>query len=194
MKELSYDVVKKAVLAKGYKWFDSKLNIVGIRTKDTTTNVFNDFVTVSFIKDGKPFFIGFEATTDPGLYYLNKPMRVEGTGILVPDQYIDCYIIDKHPSGSGEYDALVQKGGEVRVYRDNNKDNYLDIDPKTIQKGYFGVNIHRAHATVWQQWVGKYSAACQVIRNAKSFEKFMNIVLASGQYRFTYTLLTENDL
>ena len=194
MKTLSKEVIEQTVEAKGYKWFEEQLNIVGIRTADKTTNLFNDYVTFSW-KDkatGKWNFIGFEATTDPGLYYLQNPGRVVGTGILVPDQY---YNVWQWGMGSNGYNQLLQRGAAVKVYRDKNRDQYLDMDPKTIEEGYFGMNLHRAHATVLQKWVGKYSAMCQVIRdNAEAWPKVVEIVEKLCPQKFyTYTLLVESD-
>jgi hypothetical protein len=193
MKELSFDVIKMAVKNNGYKWFEDKLNIVGIRTKDTTTDLFNDFIVVAYTsKNGEEphnNFIGFNATTDPGLYYLNNPMNVKGTGILVEGQYIDCWQKGNHKG----HDALIQCR-PVSVYRDNDRDNYLTFDKTTIDTGYFGLNIHRAHVGIIQKLIGKYSAACQVIQSNSAYEKFYKICLDSGQKYFTYTLLNETQL
>lgn len=187
---LSKQLIEKAIKAKGYKWFEDKLNIVGIRTSDMKSNTFNDYITVSYKdKTGNWKFIGFECTTDPGLYHLKNPSRVKGTAILVPNQYIDTYRLGIH---SG-YEALVQDK-LVAVYRDNNRDEYLNMDNKFIEVGYFGINIHRAHLTVLQYFVEKYSAGCQVIRNILAWWKFMEIIKNSKQTYFTYTLITENDL
>lgn len=195
MKSLSKEVIEAAVKAKDYKWFEDKLNIVGIRTNDKTTNIFNDFITYSYKdkKTGQWVFIGFNATTDPGLYWLEKPGRVTGTGILVPDQYIDIW---QWGMGANGYKQFLQLGGPVKAYRDNNRDNYLDMDPKSIEQGYFGMNGHRAHATILQKWVDKYSAMCQVIQNGDSaWKKVVQIAeIFCVQKFYSYTLLVENDL
>jgi len=191
MKTLSYDTIELAIKKSGHKWFEDKLNIVGIRTEDKTTNVFNDFITISWIDKitGKKCFTGFNATTDPGLYYLNNPLNIKGTGILVEDQFVDCWEIGLHKGNK----ALVQCR-PVSVYRDNNRDNYLKFDKNTIDTGYFGINIHRAHMTIIQKWIGKYSAGCQVIQSNDAYEKFFNICKDSGQKFFSYTLLNETSL
>lgn len=187
---LSKEVIEKVVKSKNYKWFEDKVNIVSIRTNDKTTNVFNDYITISYKdKTGAWNFIGYNATTDPGLYWLKKPSNVKGTAILVPNQYINCWALGKH---SG-YDALVQIGGSVAVYRDRNMDNYLDMDKSTIDVGYFGINIHRAHLEILQLVIEKYSAGCQVIQRGSSFNKFIEIIKDAKQSFYSYTLLTEND-
>lgn len=80
----------------------------------------------------------------------------------------------------------------MRVYRDSNKDDSLDMDPGSIQAGYFGINIH--HAGEDSQFVNKWSAGCTVIANLASFEVFMSIIRKSQQIwgdSFTYTLIED---
>jgi hypothetical protein len=60
---------------------------------------------------------------------------------LVEGQYKDTHKIDFHQK---EYKALCQRLGPVKVYRDNNKNNKLDLNSKTIVSGNFGINIHKA--------------------------------------------------
>jgi hypothetical protein len=192
MKTLSKEVIERAIKAKNYKWFSNgELNVVGIRTNDTTTNTYNDFITISYLDiiTNKWNFIGFEATTDPGLFWLENPSNVKGTAILVPNQYIDCWQIGQH---SG-YEAFVQCR-PVSVYRYINKDNYLDVNIDTIDTGYFGINIHRSHLTVMQWVIGKYSAGCQVFRNNTALQTLLKLFKASNRKYLTYTLLLENDL
>tara|TARA_R100001082_G_C4233370_1_gene104199 strand:- start:92 stop:541 length:450 start_codon:yes stop_codon:yes gene_type:complete len=131
----------------------------------------------------------WHCTTDPGVYWREHPMNVNGTAILVADQYRGSHKIGLH---RGKYKALVQTGGRVRVYRDDNKDDILDMDPATEQDGYFGINLHKAgsHSTE----VDKWSAGCQVWANADDFACFMAIVEKSAETygpQFTYTLIDE---
>ena len=192
MKKLSLDVIKKSIHNKGYKWFDNELNIIGVRTADMTPDKWNDFMTFSW-KDaaGKWNFVGFEATTDPGLFYLNNPRNVKGVGILVPDQYINIW---QWAMGHNGYMQFLQLGGPVKAYRDNNRDSYFDMDPKKIDTGYFGMNGHRAHPTVKQQIVDKYSEMCQVIRSAEAWKKVEKIQSENIQKFYSYTLLTESEI
>ncbi len=191
MKKLTEEVIREAVLKAGHNWLRDQINIVGIRTKDNTPNKWNDFITVSFADPVTNVrkFIGWEATTDPGLYWMKKPGNVKGCAALVPNQYKDAWQFGIH---SG-YEALVQCR-PVAVYRDNDRNDYLNFDKDTIDVGYFGINIHRAHATILQYVVEKYSAGCQVFRKKESFDEFMKICKASKQKYFTYTLLNEDQI
>ncbi len=190
MKTLSKEVIERAIIEKGYKWFtDGQLNVVGIRTNDSTTDTYNDYITICYKEDGVWNFIGFEATTDPGIYWLKNFLNPKGTAILVPNQYLNCWQIGQH---SG-YEAFVQCR-PVSVYRDNDKDNQLDLDPKTIDTGYFGINIHRSHLTILQQIIGKYSAGCQVFRRDSALQTLLKLFKITKKQYLTYTLITENDL
>jgi hypothetical protein len=180
---------------KGYAFFDGgkpyNVNVFGIRNYGRV-NAFDDFICLLYRNSrGKWIWRQYEGTTMPGLTTLRVPVNSHGTAILVPGQYRGAYRIDKH---AGKYDALCQRLGQVKVYRDRNRDDQYDLDPATIQEGMFGINIHRAGLRTEQ--VGGWSAGCQVIRHASQFEDFIKI-LKSAQARFgnrfTYTLLEKSD-
>ena len=86
--------------------------------------------------------------------------------------------------------------GEVRVWRDGNKDDKLDRAGE-IHEGWYGINIHRAGSTGTTAKVGRYSAGCQVFQNADDFALMISLAKKSSSVRgnkFTYTLLEEADL
>lgn len=164
---------------------DGRLNIVGFRNKFGRTNCFDDTIAVYTKTDGwKASY--FSATTLPGSPYLLKPVHPEGAALLVPAQYENTYSIGKH---RGRYDALVQTG-PVSVYRDNDRNNVYDMKERTIQRGMFGINIHRA--SFGAKFVGVDSAGCQVIQKADDFDYLMHLVFEQrrqGINKFTYTLV-----
>ena len=168
------------------------VNIIGIRSRVNRPNEFDDRMCVVFKDELGGVTRTWACTTDPGKYWLEHPSNVDGTAILVPDQYRGAYKIGKH---RGQYDALVQRGGRVAVYRDSNRDMILNMDPENTQEGYFGINIHKAGASSTQ--VNKWSAGCQVFANAEDFEEFMSICYAARNKwceKFTYTLVDEPDI
>jgi len=57
----------------------------------------------------------------------------------------------------------------VKVYRDNDKDEILDMTPDTIQAGLFGINIHRASVDHRPNRVGRWSAGCQGLADPRNF-------------------------
>ncbi|MGZ5620565.1 MAG: hypothetical protein ACXWFG_06825 [Methylobacter sp.] len=164
---------------------------MGIRAKDLTANTFNDLLCVLYEADGRQVLEQYPITTDPGVYYREHPINVDGAAILKPGHYKGCWQIGAH---QGKYLALVQRG-EMTVYRDRNKDKKLDLDHE--QTGYFGINLHRAGQNAHTLKTDKVSAGCQVFANSKDFDAVMKLAQQSAaKYgnSFSYTLLDEADL
>ena len=185
----------------GYAVFSSgdyDLNLFGIRSADLEPTTFNDYLGCAYKNDGEWQLDYWEATTDPGLYWRENPSNVNGTAILVPGQYRSTYMLDLH---AGKYEALCQRAGAVKVWRDNNKDAILDLDVST-QTGYFGINIHASANDPYNETrnrdaddqVGKWSAGCQVHGTTKGFCEMMDLVHKQSEThptwakKFTYTL------
>lgn len=198
---LSLKKIQEVIARKGYQWFDDQKpylpNIIGIRTNDNRSNLFNDFIILCYLDLNKSWqLLTFKATTDPGVYWRKNPMNVSGTAILKPGQYLDCWKIGKH---QGKYEALVQMGAKtpMTVWRDNNKDDVLDFNCKKEETGFFGINLHRTNKELVSVQVDKWSAGCQVTASSFSLTKIVDICKCSAKLRlensFSYTLLEEND-
>jgi hypothetical protein len=189
--------IEKAVKSKKYLWFNSNkdydVNIVGIRTSSTgkkVTNVFDDFLTISFRIDGVWQYFIWNATTEPGKKGVLEYSAKNGVARLVPGQYRGVWMIDKH---QGKYDALCQRSGDVVVYRDANKD--LVFDETKTETGMFGINIHKAGQD--STWVENWSEGCQVFKRVKDFDQFMKICKMAAQIHgnhFSYTLIESKDI
>ena len=183
----------------GYAYFTSgeyNLNIIGVRANmdNRVTNRYDDIIVVEYKENGKLIRKTWDITTEPGSKLMRNPSNSKGTAILVPGQYRGVYKIDLH---RGKYKALCQRNGSVKVYRDKDKDNVYDCDVNTIDKGWFGINIHRSNETYTRTTIDGYSAGCQVFNNPKDFSEFMKLVEKSASIygnKFTYTLITEDDL
>ena len=192
--------IEQVMIRKGYRFFKGvyNLNIIGVRSKESVrqSNKFDDAIIVCWGIDSKitgiPNKLIFAATTDPGIKSLKAPMNAKGTAILVPGQYRGSHKIGLH---QGKYEALVQCA-PVKVYRDANRDDILDVDKRTIDTGMFGINIHKAGlaSTIVDGW----SAGCQVVAKTDEYEIFMDLCrkqkLTGYGDKFTYTLLEEKDL
>lgn len=189
----------EVVRSKGFKFFDGNLsyniNLIGVRGNEDHANKFDDALFLVYRDRSKQWCVhSYSITCDPGNKYLKWPINENGAAILVPGQYRGVYRIAKH---RGQYDALCQRGGSVRVWRDNNRDVILDHDNETIMEGRYGINIHRAARSGEVDSVNGYSAGCQVFKRTTDFNEFMGIVKKSSDAfgnSFTYTLLEENDL
>jgi hypothetical protein len=193
----SVDYVKQVLESKGYAFFTNgvyNLNIIGIRNPNLVANSFDDTMVVIYKIGGEWITKVYPITTDAGTYWLKNPMSNKGTAILVPNQYRGVYSIDLH---NNKYLALCQRNGKVEVYRDNDKDLILDMDSAKIEKGMFGINIHRSNPFSESLKVDKFSAGCQVFKRVKDFNEFMEICQKSKALwgnSFTYTLIKESDL
>ena len=180
----------------GYAVFtngDFNLNLIGIRSAVRVANAFDDLIGCAYKAEDLWHVEWWEATTDPGVPYMIKPINNSGAAILCPGQYRGCWKIAKH---RGQYDALCQVNGPVKVYRDDNRDNILDMDPDTAQTGMFGINIHKRSGDT--NTVNGASAGCQVFRYQKAFDRMMDLAkmqqVKRGFDTFTYTLIDESDL
>ena len=179
----------------GYTIFKSgayNLNLIGVRSSETTANAFDDTMYCVYRdSSGQWIELAFPITTDPGKYWLENPGRIEGTAILVSGQYRGTWKLGKH---RGKYDALVQTGGKVKVYRDSDKDDILEHDPENIAQGYFGINIHRASSVRTSSDVDRWSAGCQVFADPNDYKLFIELCKISVDLygnSFSYTLLED---
>lgn len=189
------EAIKAAMRSKGYTVFGGTrgydLNVVGIRTADTTANKFNDWVGIMYLERGVWNVFMFPATTDPGTYWRKNPMSAKGVAALKPGQYRGSHKLGHHKG----YQAL-QQNKPLVVYRDPDRDNLLDMDDSNVEEGMFGINIHRASSSNPSGEVGKWSAGCQVLQDPIHFNFLMELVNKSASIygeTFTYTLLTESD-
>ena len=189
--------IKKLAKKKGFVIYTEpyKLNIWGFRANSATPNSFDDeihvFTNISDTKRQKWVYMVFKCTTDPGTYWLKNPMNPQGTAILNQGQYINAYQIGLH---RGKYKALVQTGAKVSLTRDFNRDTILDFNNGKTVTGFFGINIHRASQVGSTIVVDKYSAGCQVFKNASDFSVFMKLCEKHRSIhgnKFTYTLVDE---
>ncbi len=167
-----------------------RLNIAGIRSVDKTVNLFNDLFWVFWMEGTEQKSFSMAGTTDPGLTYLKTLLNPKGTGILVPGQY--DYKLGLH---KGKIKAFVQDG-PVKLYRDKNKDDKIDINPNTIDSGYYGVNIHPT-SVFNPKFIGPWSAACQVPQNKEEFARLINLAEEHKNLygnKFKYSLLLEEEI
>lgn len=195
-RNITAEMVKDAYQRNNYTFFengDLNLNLFGIRTDNDDSNTFNDLIGLCYKENDIWQLKTYAATTDPGLYYREHPMNVNGTGILAPGQYAKAFRLGKH---RGQYDALVQNV-PFNLYRDNNKDAKLDM-VGTPNPEMAGINLHRATGIPGKTsvQVDKWSAGCQVIASYDDFAELMSVVQRSAKKygnTFTYTLFTEQQ-
>jgi hypothetical protein len=203
---LSLVPILAAMRRLGYRVFDKddrpfNLNIVGVRNPRAALDKFDCRLHVFWKHQGKWTHYDWAITTFPGSrYLLEKLLNPKGAAILVPGQYLGVYRLDIH---NGKYRALCQRNGPVNVFRDGDKDRAFDLDPRTVQSGSFGMNIH-AHTTPtsgnkqsFTDRVYAASAGCQVFQRMADFLEFYGYCEACAKIygnQFSYTLITLDDL
>jgi hypothetical protein len=190
--------IESAVKGKGHVWFEDAnnkgfdVNIVGVRndsTGDKVTNVFDDYLTLSYKENGVWKFHIWPATTDPGKKGVMEYHNNAGVARLVEGQYRGSHTIRLH---QGKYEALGQSKN-VKVYRDANRD--MKYDETKITEGVYGINIHKAGAN--STYVENWSEGCQVFKKSADFEEFMKICRKARDIHgnsFSYTLIGSNDI
>ena len=171
------------------------LNLIGVRKDKQIPNKFVDDFYVIYQVGSDWIVHKFPFTSLPGTYWLQNPSRVSGCAVLVHNkQYRGAYDLGLH---RGNYEALVQTGAEVSVWRDNDKDIHADYDGE-VETGYFGINIHRASRNHQSENVNKWSAGCQVFANPSHFSILISLVKKQIQNgkgsKCSYTLVTESLL
>lgn len=186
--------VKRIFTEKKYTFYEGekpyKLNIIGIRSANLLTNIFNETLMVVFEDEmEEQIVVYFPCTTKAGLYYLKNPLHPDGCAITAEGQYLNAFIKRKH---NDQYDALCQDR-DINFYRDGNRNEKHELLGK-LRSGKIGLNIHREAIDKVAQKVDRYSAGCAVLQ--KGFAEFMFLVdmaIKNHGNRFTYTLINEAD-
>ena len=168
---------------------DGQINIIGIRSSTREAGAFDDWMHLAWVDGGLWHIRRYPITTDPGLPWLAAGTE-RGTAILCPGSW-PVYTFDLHQGRAG-YRTLCQRAGTVQCFRDGDGDAILDMDPKKITEGWFGINIH--HAGEDSSIVGRWSAGCQVFARKSDWAEAMDICEASGAEVFTYTLINEEEM
>lgn len=183
--------------SQGY-FFDKKpykLNVVGVRNpKNTSPIKFEDQIAYFYYDDnGNLKGNVVPATTNPSVYFLEKPMVSSGTAILKQGQYKDSYSIGLH---RGKYEALVQTK-PVTVIRDNDRNKTINFFAPTTT-GLYGMNIHRASLDKKNiEFIEADSAGCQTFKNKNDFYDMMKLARKSRDLygnKFTYTLIDQKEV
>lgn len=174
-----------------------QINIIGVRNKISNPEKFDDYIYVIYKNENFNWQgFRFNATTDPSTKYL-KSSSSKGIAILPQGQYVNSFKLRLH---NGQYLALGQSK-DICVYRDYDRNNTLNFDINTKTCGLFGINIHRAKSNSADdgngntEYIGDYSAGCQVFQNYYCFQQFIDLLEQSKSLygnSFTYTLIDKS--
>lgn len=187
---------KQILKNKGYKLFTRpyELNIVAYRSKFVRSNRFDDEIHVFYVTEqGKWNYHVFQATTDPGQYWLDNPLHPQGTAFLKKGQYLNAYSIGFH---RGIYEALVQTE-DVTVIRNYDRGGIFNwFESGSPDTGRFGINLHRADVVGTAKIIDHFSAGCLVFANAADYKFVMKLAQIHRELygnRFTLTLVDFRD-
>ncbi|HOO52478.1 MAG TPA: hypothetical protein PLK94_14470 [Alphaproteobacteria bacterium] len=164
-------------------------NLFGIRySENQKADVFNDII--GCIADGILYY--FDGTTDPGRRATEN--RSNGAAHLCLGYHPDIWHIGIHGKKNPAFahEAFVQTAGPVTIWRDKNR-NYEQDDFDMIEKGYFGINLHRA-SIHGSDVIGPYSEGCQVTSEPDSLEMLLNLAKESGEKKFSYMLFDKGEV
>lgn len=124
----------------------------------------------------------FQASIDPGQYWIDNPMNEGGAARLEPGLY-------KYKTGKHKGKPAFNQASKVRVMRDVDRDGIWVREP--IEEGYFGINIHWSYTL---DKVGKDSAGCIVLKSkidGKEWQDFYNTL--SPQKEF-YVIIVDGEV
>jgi hypothetical protein len=174
MQPPTYDAVAQLLTDRGYPLFTGgkapNLTLVLLRSLPGKPNSYDDLLCALY--EGK--IEAFRCTADPGLFYLNNPMRPTGTAVLAHDQHIKAaFQMGTH---KGIYPCLTQTR-PLPVWRDANKDGVVDYGGKLYTDSQ-GIQIHAGGKL--ENNVGKYSAGCVALR-LEDWPRFIQLAQRSIQ-------------
>lgn len=178
----SYDEIEKVYKKNKQPFYYGKfnLNVGAIRTAELNTNKFRCIEFVAYMDEKLRKVIElFPCTTVPGFLGLTNPVNEKGTFIMKPGFYRHLWSPGLHRGKP----ALVQIN-KVSGYRDNDRDKIIDIDPKTIDTGMFGINNHACRWDRIVENVDNWSEGCVAVPNCKNMMRLLELVAMQNKYGY----------
>lgn len=132
-------------------------------------------------------FLLVRGSVDPGATYTWKPLHPLGCAHLVNGIY-------RYERGLHRGRPAFRQGGEVRVWRDADRDFVWDASEKPHDPGFIGLNIHAMGQAIQ---IGPHSAGCQVVLGGwqgAPWTQYRDTAYAAPQPDFFYHLLDFRDL
>jgi hypothetical protein len=195
-------VVGAALSHKGYPFFqrgDYNLNILGIRAPHKLDE-FNCTLVVTYMVDGIWFGHVLRATTYPGSYFLTNPMNPNGVACIREGYYPHVWALGFHQHKAAQ--PGMRQIGSFTVYYDNDRDNILELDPKSARKALnSGFNCHASQDNPKRNYnngAGCIVTACsyQAPEYQELFGKDGVVAKASAIWgnKHSFALISESDI
>lgn len=193
---LTEETLREVHKQKGFPIFekgDYNLNFGGVRSSERTANRFDDWVYIYFKEYGKWVFRTFPATLDPGSPWLKTPMASGGAAIIAPGFYRGLW--QYGPPFYGR--ACLRQRTPIKMFRDDNRDNVLNLDPATLEEGMVGILFHESYQAAEEpEFVEKSSAGCVVPKRRTDHIYTMNTCLRAINIwgnRISFAVHDESD-
>ncbi len=190
----------------GFKGFPTGRWIVGVRSNEDESNIYDDKFYVyegddTGLTERQKFITVLTGTTHPGLDILKGGFlrfNRKGAAVLAADRcYYDMWRYIYRTSRGHE----LRQVNPVTVYRDGDKDGKAE-EIGTPIVGLYGINFHtntfKWYNNVIRWTIGAWSAGCQVTNQR---DKFLELLLwfkkakANGSQKYvTYFLLNEFEV
>lgn len=158
-------------------------------------NCFNDRRIVLEVIGGIPKIVGnWEATSEPGIHYTQRPMNSGGAARIAFGQYC-AWRVGIH-GRSEPHESLIQVQ-PIPVHRDLNKDFKRTGD--RVVTGLYGINQHWGYDLPFNN-IANASAGCLVGRTRAGHREFMALLkcdrryAANRQFIFTATVIAGDEL
>jgi hypothetical protein len=192
------------------------MNFIGIRRQRKGNKYSNrfkdDFWVIWKNMDNKWESKMFKISTIPGLYkdkktnykmkeYIlkEKPGR-NGLGILVPDQYVNSFVLVEPDSSSDsgfKRNFYFRNIGKQKAYRDK---NYTSDVITFSNEDKLDIGNHEMHLHIGFPGgidVNNWSEGCQVFSKSKDFNELVELSRRHIKFngnKFNYTLITDSDI
>lgn len=175
------------------------INLFGILANGGNPNRYNDFIGLFFHERGSSFtpdnwrFHLFPATLNPGLPFLLSPMDGGGAAIICEGYYRGLWEISTFKGT-----PCLRQRTPVKIYRDNNRDDKLDLNPKTTTEGFYGLLMHEHFQTKDRaEIVANSSAGCHVPQRRSDMQTIMkicNLGVVQWGNKISYGVLNEKQI
>lgn len=192
--EIHYRHIEAMYRQNGYRFFKGayNCNFFGIRNREAgqtrifhQTDKFDDLIGVAFEdKHKNGIVIIAVGTVDPGLQSLVAPVFIEqiknGALILAEDYYPSVYTLEPNGWGYWNYPVLRQTGN-FRGFRDNNKNQWLDLEGVQQEGKWFGAGLHTTKKGYDPVRIGPWGAGCQVVEHYEDHQAMMKPALMQSK-------------
>lgn len=147
-------------------WVKPLDGLVWLRTDQSLTNSFDDFVAVY---KGGQLVAAAPCSTTAGDHYIYNPITyggITGTAVALEQQVLQShrFITANNWRGLWLNAPYFQQVKDIGIYRDGNRDRRLDR--QIMRYGNFGINLHRGGVG---NVIGNWSAGCCVVPDAHWF-------------------------